>query len=107
LRFGKIELGLGRGGLDLGRGAGAIAIEVGAHAHGLIFLDRRGVRLARDANGLERVQNGTAFYFEFTCQIVDSYFAHPSLCRTCRFLLPLSCSYEPRSMGKSCSFYYG
>jgi hypothetical protein len=37
------------------------------------------VRLAGDANCLERIENGPAFYFKFACQIVDSNFAHPSL----------------------------
>jgi hypothetical protein len=37
------------------------------------------VRLAADPDGLERVEDGPAFYFQFACQIVDSNFAHPSL----------------------------
>ena len=35
--------------------------------------------LSRHANCFERVQNRPALYFQFSCQIVNSNFAHPSL----------------------------
>ena len=46
---------------------------------GLIGLDGAGVRLSSDANGFERIQNRPALYFQFSRQIVDSNFTHPSL----------------------------
>jgi hypothetical protein len=70
--------------LDVGRpvrtGSTTVsAVEIVAHLLGLIGLDRTGMRLSRDANCFKRVQNRPALYFQFSCQIVDSNFAHPSL----------------------------
>ncbi len=59
--------------------AAAIAAEVSAHAVCLVFIDGAGMRLAGDADGLERIENRPALYFQFACQIVDSNFVHPSL----------------------------
>jgi hypothetical protein len=77
---GEIKLGLvvcdGAGG---GRGAHA-ALEVPTHLHGFIFFDGAGVGLfLGDTDRFERVQNGVALHFEFTCKIVNSNFAHSIL----------------------------
>ena len=53
--------------------------EVVPNSFGLIGFNRAGVGLSRYANRFERVQNRPALYFQFSCQIVNSNFAHPSL----------------------------
>ncbi len=63
-----------------GRDPGPIALEVRTHTRGLILVNRGGVRLAGDANRLQRIENRPALHFQFACQIVDSNFGHPSLC---------------------------
>jgi hypothetical protein len=61
--------------------AGAAAVlEVVAHPVCLVVVDGAGMGLSADANGLERIEDGPAFDFQFSCQIVDSNFVHPSLC---------------------------
>ncbi|MCU1321684.1 MAG: hypothetical protein JWM43_1333 [Acidobacteriaceae bacterium] len=57
----------------------ASAVEVSADPFRLVGLDRTGVRLTRYPERLERIENRPALYFQFTCQIIDSNFAHPSL----------------------------
>jgi hypothetical protein len=70
--------------LDLGlllacaRGA-ASTIEIAAHLLGLIGFDRAGVCLSSNADRFKRIENRPALYFKFSCQIVNSNFAHPSL----------------------------
>jgi hypothetical protein len=59
--------------------AAASTVEVVAHLLGLIGLDRAGVRLSSNADRFKRIENRPALYFQFSCQIVDSNFAHPSL----------------------------
>jgi hypothetical protein len=61
------------------RGASAGVVEVLAYALGLVLFDGTGMGLPADADGFERVKDGSALYFQLSCQIVDSYFAHPSL----------------------------
>ena len=63
----------------LGGGGAAAAAEVGAYPLRLVFLDGTGVGLSRNANCFQRIENRPAFYFQFSRQIVDSNFAHPSL----------------------------
>jgi hypothetical protein len=53
--------------------------KVGAYAFSLIRFNGAGMGLAGHANCFKRIQNRTALHFQFACQIVDSYFAHPSL----------------------------
>ena len=55
------------------------AVEIGAYPLGLVGLDGAGVRLSGNADGFEGIQNRPALYFQFSCQIVNSNFAHPSL----------------------------
>ena len=55
------------------------AVDVAANLLRLIFLDRAGVRLARNADRLQSIQNRSALYFKLSCQIVDSNFTHPPL----------------------------
>jgi hypothetical protein len=51
---------------------------------GFIGLNGAGVGLLfRHTDCRQRIQNRLALHFQFTCQIVDSNFAHPFL-----FLLP-------------------
>jgi hypothetical protein len=76
---GKVEAGFGFCGSGPCGRAAAVAAEVSADAVCLVFVDGTGVRLAGDADGLERIENGPALDFQFTCQIVDSNFVHPSL----------------------------
>jgi hypothetical protein len=102
---GKVDGGLVCAGLRLRGGGAAVALEVRTDTLGLILFDGARVRLAGDADGLERIENGPALYFQFACQIVDSNFAHPSL--LCFPLRALSWSYEPRSKWKWCCIYYG
>jgi hypothetical protein len=75
---GQVEFGPVVGGGTLGRAA-AIATEVGAYALCLVLVDGTGVRLSGYADGFKRIEDGSAFDFQFTCQIVDSNFVHPSL----------------------------
>jgi hypothetical protein len=74
----EVELGLGIGGRAC-RTDAASAVEIGADLLGLVGLDGAGVRLAGNADGFEGIQNRPALYFQFSCQIVNSNFAHPSL----------------------------
>jgi hypothetical protein len=75
----EVEPGAGLGcGVPRG-GAAAVAAEVGAHLIRLVFVDGTGVRLSGYADGLKRIEDGSALDFQFTCQIVDSNFVHPSL----------------------------
>jgi hypothetical protein len=76
--LGQVEGGPGFGG-GFGRGAAAIAAEVGANAFRLVFVDGAGVRFAGHTDGFERIEDGPALNFQFSCQIVDSNFVHPSL----------------------------
>ena len=53
--------------------------EVPANLLGLILVDGAGVRLARDTQSLQRIQNRPALYFQFSCQIINANLVHPSL----------------------------
>jgi hypothetical protein len=75
----EVELGLVVRGRPVCAGAAASAVEIGADLLGLVGLDGAGVRFAGNAYCFEGIQNRPAFYFQFSCQIVDSNFAHPSL----------------------------
>jgi hypothetical protein len=76
----EVEGRLGsRGGPSLAARRGVL--EVLAHTLGLIFVDGTGVRLAAHSDGFKRIENGSALHFQFTRQIVDSNFVHPSLFR--------------------------
>jgi hypothetical protein len=59
--------------------AAVSTVEVAAHLLCLIGLDGAGVRLSCDTDRFQRIENRPALYFQFSCQIVDSNFAHPSL----------------------------
>jgi hypothetical protein len=59
--------------------AAATAFEVVPYPFGLVGFDGTGMGFSSDADRLKRVEDWPAFYFQFTCQIVDSNFAHPSL----------------------------
>jgi hypothetical protein len=73
----KFRLGLGDG---FGRGAALAAVfEVLPDPFGLVGFDGAGVGLSSHADCFERVQDRPAFDFQFSCQIVNSNFAHPSL----------------------------
>jgi hypothetical protein len=73
----KFRLGIGGG---FGRGAAfAAVLEVLPDPFGLVGFDGTGVGLSGDSDCFECVQDRPAFYFQFSCQIVDSNFAHPSL----------------------------
>ncbi len=76
--LGEVELRL-RLGSGLARSCAAVSAEVLAYLLCLVGLDGAGVGLSGHANCFECVQNGPALYFQFSCQIVDSNFAHPSL----------------------------
>ena len=75
----EVELGLCIGGRSVCADAAASAVEIGADLLGLVGLNGAGVRLAGNADGFEGIQNRPALYFQFSCQIVNSNFAHPSL----------------------------
>jgi hypothetical protein len=77
--LGEIKLRLDLGGLPAGAGAAIAAVEIAAHLLRLIGLDGAGVRLSRNADRFKRIENRPALYFQFSCQIVNSNFAHPSL----------------------------
>jgi hypothetical protein len=58
----------------------ASALEVRAHLLRLIFFDGAGVRLfLGDAYRCQSIKDGSALFFEFSCKIVNSNFAHLSL----------------------------
>jgi hypothetical protein len=59
--------------------ASATVLEIVPDLFGLVGFDGTGVGLSSHANCFERVQDWPALYFQFSCQIVDSNFAHPSL----------------------------
>jgi hypothetical protein len=62
------------------RGGPAATAQVVANLLGLVGLDGAGVGLLfSDADCRKSIQNRFALYFQFTRQIVDSNFAHPSL----------------------------
>ena len=87
--------------LHAGAGAHGLRLpplEVGAYFLGFVVLDGAGVRLSGHADRFQRIQNRLALYFQFSCQIVNANFAHPSL-----FSSParVSCSYQPRRCRKS------
>jgi hypothetical protein len=65
----QVDLGFGRGiGARTAAGRGFSALEMGAHTRGLVFFKRTGVRLLLgNANSFENIENGPAFYFQFTC----------------------------------------
>jgi hypothetical protein len=77
--LGEIKLWLDLGGLPVGARGAAATVEIAAHLLRLIGLDGAGVRLTGNANRFKRIENRPALYFQFSCQIVDSNFAHPSL----------------------------
>lgn len=77
--LGKIELRLLRRRGASRTAAAAAVLEILPDPLGLVGFDRTGVRLSRHADCFERIQNRPAFDFQFSCQIVDSNFAHPSL----------------------------
>ena len=77
--FREVELGLCIGGRSGCTDAAASAVEIVADPLGLVGLDGAGVRLPGNADGFEGIQNRPALYFQFSCQIVNSNFAHPSL----------------------------
>ena len=83
-------------------------VEVAAHLFGLVGLDGTGVRLSlRHANRRQSVQNGPALDFKLPCEIVDSNFAHPSLCLPYASIpCALSCSYQPHRSGNLSQLYY-
>jgi hypothetical protein len=63
-----------------GGGGTRATLEVATHLYSFIFFDGAGVGLfLGDADRFERVQNGVALDFEFTCKIVNSNFAHSIL----------------------------
>lgn len=77
--LGEVDLRLDVG-LWLTRARGAVStVEVVAYFLSLIGLDRAGVRLSSNADRFKRIENRPALYFQFSCQIIDSNFAHPSL----------------------------
>jgi len=52
--------------------------NVSPHLFSFVFLERTGVGLLlRDSNNREHIKNGLAFYFQFSCEIVNSYLTHP------------------------------
>ena len=75
----EVKLRLVVGGRS-GRGAALAAVfEVVPDPLGLVGFDGAGVGLSGHADCFERVQDWPALDFQFSCQIVDSNFAHPSL----------------------------
>jgi hypothetical protein len=77
--LGEVELRLCINLLPVRTAASSAVFEVIPNSFGLIGFNRAGVSLSRHANRFERVQNRPALYFQFSCQIVNSNFAHPSL----------------------------
>jgi hypothetical protein len=77
LRQIKLRLSLNR--LTASATASSTVLEIFPDLLGLVGFNRTGVGLSGHANRFERVQNWPALYFQFTCQIIDSNFAHPSL----------------------------
>jgi hypothetical protein len=77
--LGEVKLRLHLGGRLCGTRSTISAAEVAAHLVSLIGLDRAGVRLSSDTDRFKRIENRPALYFQFSCEIVDSNFAHPSL----------------------------
>ncbi len=77
LRKVKLRLALSR--LTPRTAAPAAILEILPNPLGLVGFDRTGVGLPRHANRFKRIQNRPALHFQFSCQIVDSNFAHPSL----------------------------
>src|SRR5271170_5997957 len=65
--------------LSVGATASSAVFEVFPDLFGLIGFNGAGMGLSRHADCFERVQNRPALYFQFSCQIVNSNFAHPSL----------------------------
>jgi hypothetical protein len=77
--FGKVELWLVVDGLSGRSTALAAVLEVVPDPFGLVGFDGAGMGLSGNADCFERIQNWPALDFQFSCQIVDSNFAHPSL----------------------------
>jgi hypothetical protein len=77
--LGQIEPGPGLDRLFGRRAASAAVLEVFPDLFGLVGFDGAGMGLSGYADCFQCVQNWPAFYFQFSCQIVDSNFAHPSL----------------------------
>jgi hypothetical protein len=77
--LGEVKLRLDLSRLSACARGAASTIEVAAHLFGLIGLDGAGVRLSCNPDRLKRIENRPALYFQFSCQIVNSNFAHPSL----------------------------
>jgi hypothetical protein len=77
--LGEVKLRLCINRLAVRTAASSAVFEVIPNSFGLIGFNRAGVGLSRHTNRFERVQNRPALYFQFSCQIVNSNFAHPSL----------------------------
>jgi hypothetical protein len=77
--LGEVELRSVVDRLPGSRAASAAVLEVLPDPFGLVGFDGTGVGLSGHADCFERVQDWPALYFQFSCQIVDSNFAHPSL----------------------------
>ena len=71
----RCATGLGRG-LSFGG-----SLKVGAHFFSLMILNGTGVSLLlRYTDQSQHIENGLAFDFELSCQIVDSNLTHPPSC---------------------------
>jgi hypothetical protein len=77
--LGEVELRLVVGWLPVRGAAFAAVLEVFPDSFGLVGFDGAGMGLSCHADCFERVQDWPALDFQFSCQIVDSNFAHPSL----------------------------
>ncbi len=77
--LGEVEPWLALDGGLARRTALAAVFEVLPDPFGLVGFDGAGVRLPSYADCFQRIQNRPALDFQFSCQIVDSNFAHPSL----------------------------
>ena len=59
---------------------------MGAHLLGFVLFERAGMRfLLGDADRFERIENGFAFDFQLSGQIVDSNLTHPPLVSSAPF----------------------
>jgi hypothetical protein len=82
--MGQIDLGLdlvalgARSTHGFGRALGfCCCMEVRAHLLGFMLFDRAGVRLLLgDSHNRQRIENGFAFDFQLSSQIVDSNLTH-------------------------------
>ena len=89
--LGEVKLRLVVGRLPACGAASAAVPEILPDPFGLVGLDGAGVGLSGHADCFERVQDWPALDFQFSCQIVNSNFVHPSLFGS----RALSCSYQP------------